>query len=147
MSESPSTMPLVSVLIPVYNGGRFLLASVQSALAQTYRDPEVLVLDDGSTDGAVDDLLAAVSDPRLRVLRHPNRGLSATLNRGIQEAEGELLARLDADDLAHASRIERQVEAMLADPSLVLVGGQVVRLVADADRQSTSAFPMSHEAI
>jgi glycosyltransferase involved in cell wall biosynthesis len=140
-------MPLVSVLIPVYNGGRFLLASVQSALAQTYRDLEVLVLDDGSTDGAVDDLLAAVSDPRLRVLRHPNRGLSATLNRGIQEAEGELLARLDADDLAHASRIERQVEAMLADPSLVLVGGQVVRLVADADRQSTSAFPLSHEAI
>jgi glycosyltransferase involved in cell wall biosynthesis len=110
--------PLVTVVIPSYNCGRFLQETLESAFAQTYRHIEVLVIDDGSTDDspAVLDRYAG----RVRVLRQPNQGVSAARNLGIRESSGELVAFLDADDLWHPEKLAKQV-ARFTDESVGLV--------------------------
>ena len=95
--ESASPALGVSVVIPAYNYARFLGEAVASALAQSWSPLEVIVVDDGSTD-ETPELLAGMHDPRLRVIRQENAGLSAARNTGIREARHELIAFLDADD-------------------------------------------------
>lgn len=119
-SGSDGTVP-VTVLLPVHNGGRFLLPAVESVLGQTHRDLELLVIDDGSTDGAVDGV-ARITDPRVRVLRQENQGLVASLNRGLAEARHELVARMDADDLCHPDRLLLQVDFLTTHPAVAAVG-------------------------
>jgi glycosyltransferase involved in cell wall biosynthesis len=116
--------PTISVLIPVYNGGEFLARALQSVLGQTFADFECLVLDDGSTDGSgeVAESIAR-ADPRMRVIRRENRGLVATLNELIQLARGELVARMDADDIALPERFGQQAAFLAAHPEVVCVGG------------------------
>jgi hypothetical protein len=115
-------VPAVTVLIPAYNAGSFLRSAVDSILSQTFDDFECLVIDDGSTDGAV-DALRAISDRRLRIERNPrNLGLIATLNRGIELARAPLLARMDSDDLALPTRLEKQVAMFESKPDLALLG-------------------------
>ena len=106
--------PLVSVIVPVYNGERFIAEAIQSALLQTYRNIEVLVIDDGSTDKTAAVLQAqAALDSRVRIIRQANGGVARARNRGLAEARGEFVAPLDADDLWDPSKIERQVDRML----------------------------------
>src|SRR5690349_19913154 len=108
--------PLVSVVIPVYNGERFVVEAVLSILAQTFRDLECIVVDDGSTD-RTPELLAIeqTGDPRLVVHRQPtNMGFRAALNTGCALARGELVARMDADDVSLPNRLERQVQFLRA---------------------------------
>jgi glycosyltransferase involved in cell wall biosynthesis len=113
--------PEVSVLLPVYNGERFLAATVRSLLEQTFRDFEIVAVDDGSTDGSV-QLLRTFSDPRIRIERNPrNLGLIETLNRGIELCRGEFIARMDADDVALPTRLEKQVTYLRQHPECVLV--------------------------
>jgi len=102
--------PKVTVLMPVLNGEDFLKQTLESIWAQTFTDFELLVVDDGSTD-STPDMLAACHDPRLRVLRNEVRHkLSGALNRGLEEARGELVARMDADDRMRCDRLARQVK-------------------------------------
>jgi glycosyltransferase involved in cell wall biosynthesis len=115
--------PLVSVLLPVYNGERYVGAAVRSLVEQTYRNIEVLALDDGSTDGSA-AAVERVVDARVRLLRFTHRGLSSVLNDGLAAARGELIARQDADDMAEPERIARQVAAFDACSELALVGCQ-----------------------
>jgi glycosyltransferase involved in cell wall biosynthesis len=103
--------PLVSVVLPVHDGERFLGEAVESVLSQTLRDFELVVVDDGSTDGT-QDVLAAVGDRRLRVVARPHRGLVAALNAGIAVASAPYVARMDADDVSEPQRLERQVELL-----------------------------------
>jgi len=119
-----SSGPLVSVVLPCYDAERFLPAALDSLLAQTYRNLEVLALDDGSGD-ATPGILAefAARDGRVRVLRNAaNLGVIRSLNRGVAEARGEIVARMDADDVAAPTRIERQVEMLAKRPEIDLVG-------------------------
>src|SRR5260370_39130690 len=117
-----ATNPLVPVWLPVRNGGAHLEAALASVLAQTFADFELLVLDDGSTD-ATPEILRAMRDPRLRVVTHPqNLGLVPTLNRGLELARGELVARQDHDDVSHPARLQKQVDFFRAHPDHVLVG-------------------------
>lgn len=116
--------PAVSILLPVFNGGVFLSAAIESLLAQTFVDFECLVLDDGSQDGSGDVAVGLASrDSRIRVIARENRGLVATLNELLGEARGALVARMDADDIALPERLGRQVEFMAAHPEVVCVGG------------------------
>lgn len=105
--------PLASVIIPAYNAERYLRQAVESALAQTHSNLEVVIVDDGSTDGTrrLADEIAA-TDPRVRVFTQENAGVGAARNRGIAEAHGEFLAPLDADDFWYPKKLERQIAAL-----------------------------------
>jgi len=107
-----SPTPSISVLLPVHNTEAYLEACLQSLARQTLSDFEVIAVDDGSSDhsGAILER-AASSDSRFRLLRQPHRGLVQALNNGLDGCRGELVARLDADDLAHPRRFELQAEA------------------------------------
>jgi glycosyltransferase involved in cell wall biosynthesis len=111
---------LVTVVICVYNAGDFLRPSVESILSQTYRNLEVLVVDDGTTDGCL-STIEALCDPRIRVLRQENRGKPAALNYALSEMSGEFYAVHDADDLSHPRRIEKQVRCMREHPDTAAV--------------------------
>ena len=112
--------PRVSVLIPAYNALRFLPQTVASALAQTWDDFELLIVDDGSTDGT-GAWVAQHPDARVRLLEQPNQGAATARNTGIAAARGEYIAFLDADDLWEPSKLERQVACLDARPEVGLV--------------------------
>ncbi len=117
-----ASTPRVTVFIPVYNRKHYITTAVESILAQTYTDFELLVLDDGSTDGTL-DALANCHDPRLRLERNPrNLGLPSTRNRGLELAQGEYIALLDSDDKAWPQRLARQVAVLDQRPDLVQIG-------------------------
>jgi glycosyltransferase involved in cell wall biosynthesis len=116
MSRSDS-QPLVAVIIPVFNARPYLRAAVESVLAQTYQNLELIVIDDGSTDGSV-EVLSGITDRRLRIERQANAGKPAALNRAIASTDAEFYAVNDADDLSHPTRLERLVACMQARPHL-----------------------------
>lgn len=111
----------VSVILPVYNPGHVLYEAVQSMLNQTHRDFELIIINDGSTDASA-SYLDALTDPRVRVVHQENRGLVATLNRGLGMARHELVARMDADDVSRADRLDLQSELLTLRPDVVAVG-------------------------
>lgn len=112
--------PRVTVLLAVHNGGAMLRDAVDSVLGQSYRDFELLVVDDASTDGAID---ALPTDRRIRILRNErNVGQVPSLNQGLDEARGEYVARLDADDTMRPVRLARQIAVLDAEPEVALVG-------------------------
>jgi glycosyltransferase involved in cell wall biosynthesis len=128
--------PLVTILLPCFDAQQFLDAALESLTRQTYGELDILAIDDGSRDGTprILDRWAA-RDPRVRVLRNgANRGLIETLNRGVAEARGAFLARMDADDIASPKRIEAQVRLFEVRPSLGVVGTAVRLVNADGDR-------------
>jgi len=118
--------PRVSVLMSVYDGEAFVAEAVDSILAQTFQDFEFLIVDDGSTDRSARILADyAGHDPRIRVLRQQHRGLIASLNRGLNEARGVYIARMDADDVALPERLVLQVTFLDANPSVAALGGAI----------------------
>lgn len=121
--------PTVSVVVIFYNAAPFLAEAVDSVVAQTYSDWELLLVDDGSTDGstAIAQQYVAAEPRRVKYLQHPGRqnlGMSATRNRGLTEARGAFVAFLDADDFWHPDKLERQVALLDANPSAGLVAGR-----------------------
>jgi len=121
--------PLLSVVMPVRNGARWLGEAIDSVVQQTLSELELLVIDDGSTD-ETPQILSAWSrrDSRIRVLRQHDRGLVAALNYGLAEARGQFLARLDADDRAVPERLERQIRVLESAPSIGLLGSWAQRI-------------------
>ncbi len=123
--------PLVSVVMPVFNGAAYLPEAVDSILGQTYENLELVAIDDGSTDDTP-RILAAVADRRVRVLTQANRGVAGALNAGIGASRGSLIARMDADDLSEPIRIERQVAYLQTNPRCVVVGTNA-RVISEED--------------
>ena len=101
-------MPLVSIIIPAYNAELWIAESIGSVLAQTWRELEVIVVDDGSQD-ATPEIVAGIGDPRVRLIRQENRGAAAARNHGLKLARGNYLQFLDADDLLSADKLELQM--------------------------------------
>ena len=123
MGTTSNTQPRISVLMPVYQAERYLEEAVESILAQSFDDFELLALDDGSTDASPRILEAlAGRDDRIRVRRAEHTGLVSQLNQGLAEARGEFIARMDADDVSHPARFERQLAYLDAHPDCVAVG-------------------------
>jgi glycosyltransferase involved in cell wall biosynthesis len=120
------SVPIVSVVMPVFNGEPFLRESVDSILNQTYRNFEFVIINDGSTDGST-ALLArfAQADSRVRVFWQRNQGYVVALNRGCALARGKYMVRLDADDVAIPDRLERQMDFLERHPEVAVVGGAV----------------------
>jgi glycosyltransferase involved in cell wall biosynthesis len=111
-------VPTVSVVIPTYNCATFLPAAIESVLAQTYKDFEILVVDDGSTD-STSELIAPYLD-RVQFIRQENRGLPGARNAGIRASHGEFIALLDADDAWLPEKLELQLPRF-ADPEVLIV--------------------------
>lgn len=110
--------PLVSIVIPCFNQGQYLAAAVESALAQTYKDIEVVVVDDGSSDDTAQVMEHFAGDARVKFLRQENLGPSAARNTGVAASKGTYLNFLDADDSIAPEKVERQLGALEADPGL-----------------------------
>lgn len=134
-------VPRVSVLLPVRDEAPYLDEALQSLSAQTFDDFEVLVVDDGSRDGSAEIADAhAREDSRFRVLRQPQSGLVAALERGRAEARGRFLARMDGDDVALPHRLEIQVAALDADARLGACGGGISYFPEDAVRDGARRY-------
>lgn len=119
--KTASTDPLVSVVVCTYNAGDYLVGALRSIVRQTHRNLDVLVIDDGSTDGSVEAAKAVIDDPRVRWLYQENAGKPTALNWALREVKGEFYAIQDADDLSYPNRIERLVAAMRAHPEVAAV--------------------------
>jgi len=115
-------MPKVSIVMPAYNASRYIAASIDSALAQTMDDFELLVIDDGSTDGTAAIVAGyAARDARIRSLANPqNSGVSATRRRGVEQAHGSWIAFLDSDDLWQPDKLARQMALLADNPTAVI---------------------------
>ncbi|HSE75680.1 MAG TPA: glycosyltransferase family A protein [Dongiaceae bacterium] len=115
--------PVVSVVVPAFNAAETISETLQSISRQTYRDLEVVVVDDGSTDGTAALVRRhAANDPRVRLVSQPNGGVASARNAGIRAGTGAFVAFIDADDLWHPTKIAKQVEALLAGgPEMALV--------------------------
>ncbi|HZB89950.1 MAG TPA: glycosyltransferase family 2 protein, partial [Stellaceae bacterium] len=136
-------VPLVSVVIPAYNRAAFLRRAIDSVLRQSFGDFEIIVVDDGSTDGT-DAAVAEHADRRLRLLRHEtNRGAAAARNTGIRAASGRLIAFLDSDDEWLPEKLARQVAAMQAAPTDVLLTTTGYFMVRERSRELRERTPQS----
>ncbi|MCW3846628.1 glycosyltransferase [Sphingomonas sp. LB-2] len=138
--------PRVSVVMPVHDGGRHLARSIGSILAQSLGDLELIVVDDGSSDG-IAEVLAGVRDPRLVVLRQEHRGIVAALNRGCAAARASLIARMDADDIARPDRLTLQAAFLDRHPGVAAVGSAVTYIDAAGRETGRHAYPCGAERV
>jgi len=109
--------PIVSVIMPVYNTAKYVQVAIDSVLAQTYADFELLIIDDDGSDNSI-DLCRAYDDPRIRIISQQNRGLAGARNTGIRNARGQFVALLDSDDLWEPKKLERHVEHLRRAPHI-----------------------------
>ncbi|WOZ36399.1 glycosyltransferase family 2 protein [Paenibacillus polymyxa] len=136
-------MPRASVILPVYNNAAFVLEAIHSILAQTYTDFELIVIDDGSTDGST-FLISQISDPRvIRIFHNTNRGLIASLNEGLKKANGEYIVRMDSDDISTPDRLAVQIAFMDQNPLIDVCGAAFT----SSNGGSIKVNPASHDEI
>jgi glycosyltransferase involved in cell wall biosynthesis len=126
----------VTVVIPTFNGEKYIVETIASVLNQTHEDLDVLVVDDGSTD-STRDAVRSVSDPRLRIVEQANSGVAAARNRGLAEASGDVIAFLDQDDIWFADKLHCQLP-LLADPGVGIVGALMAYLGDGGRRLGTA---------
>jgi len=119
--------PLVSIIIPVFNGERFLREAVESVLAQKYSPVEIIIVDDGSTDGTA--TVARSFPETVRYLHQTNHGPAAARNRGIEQAQGNLIAFADADDLWPSHKLELQLPYLIRDSKIDIVLGRIQQVL------------------
>lgn len=155
--------PEISAVLPVYNGEAYVREAVESILTQTFTDFELIIINDGSTDGSGAILRElAAGDPRIVLVERANGGLVSALNEGIERARADLIARMDADDVAMPDRFARQLARMLGEPDLGVLGsfirimdkaGRTIRLgdypvsVAEAARFMEHGCPVAHPTV
>src|ERR1700752_536565 len=123
-AAQPESSARIGVIIPVYNGAQTIGATIESVLAQSYRDFEVIVIDDGSTD-ATRSILACFGS-RITVLKQSNKGFCAARNAGIALCKSDLIALLDADDLWLPTKLEKSLAVITQSPEIALVYTNVI---------------------
>lgn len=144
--NAPPNIPTVSVVVPTYNAGRYIVEAVTSILNQDFTDFELLLIDDGSSDDTSRVVEPFAADPRVRLMRNEhNMGLIATLHRGYAECRAPLIARMDADDICDPARLGRQVVFLNHHPEVSIVGG-AIRFFGNVE-PNVFQFPTQHAAI
>ena len=135
--------PRISVLMPVYNGEKYLRQAIDSILSQTFRDFEFLIINDGSTDATV-EIITSYTDTRIRLIHNDtNLGLIATLNKGLDLAHGEYIARMDCDDISLPKRLAKQVSFMDRNSDVGICGTWIQFIGSNRIKK----YPLTHEAI
>lgn len=138
----------ITVLLACFNGAAWLDECVESVLAQSWTDFEFLVIDDGSTDDSGDILDRYASrDARMRIIHKSNTGLADSLNVGLAAARGEWIARLDADDVAFPTRLERQLAFVRKHEAVSFVGGGLIEIDSDGVEIAAFRYPKTHGAL
>jgi glycosyltransferase involved in cell wall biosynthesis len=141
-------MPKVTVLMPVYNGEKYLCEAIDSILNQTFTDFEFLIIDDGSTDKSL-EIINSYQDSRIKVVQHKeNLGVSEASNKGLTLAQGELIAKMDCDDISIPNRLQKQVNFLDNHHEITIVGSYVELI----DSQSKALnhqykYPLTHDDI
>jgi glycosyltransferase involved in cell wall biosynthesis len=129
--------PLVSVIIPVYNGDRYLKESIESVLAQDYQPLEIIIIDDGSTDNSAN--IAKSFGEKITYYYQENTGHGGAINYGVELAKGDYLAFLDADDLWEKNKLNPQMKVMLNEPEIDIVSGMVQQFFSPELEQESRA--------
>ncbi len=125
--------PLVTVLMPVYNGEKFLVETIDSVLNQSFRNFEFLIIDDGSTDLSL-KIIESYSDERIKIVKNSsNQKIIKTLNIGISLAKGKYIARIDSDDICLPNRFEKQIKFLNENPEIAVVGTDII-FINDSSR-------------
>jgi len=120
------TSPTISVIMPVYNGEKFLSKAIDSILKQSYTDFEFIIINDGSSD-STEQIIESYHDPRIVYLKNSaNLGLSKSFNIGIDKSHGKFIARMDADDISKPNRFERQIQFLEKRPHVDIVGSNLI---------------------
>ena len=119
-AKGKSKAPLVSVVMSVYNGEKYLREAIDSILNQTFNNFEFIIIDDGSTDSTL-EIIKSYKDPRIILISRENKGLVPSLNEGIKKARGKYIARMDADDISYSDRLFQQVQYMNAHPECIVL--------------------------
>ncbi len=141
-----SNLPLVSAVLAVYNGEDYLKQSIDSILAQTFTDFELIIIDDGSTDSTA-GIIEGYADRRIRALNQPNQGLAAALNKGIKLAGGKYIARQDHDDMAYPERFAKQVDFLEQHERCGLIGAWAEIWQEDRPSQRAHTHPTENEVL
>ena len=147
-----SKYPIVSVIMPVHNAGKFFVPAIESILTQTYKRFELIIVDDGSTDDSWKTIrsyrtLYPKTVHVYRTAKQLNAAGNGATDIGLTHAKGEFIARMDADDVARPKRIEKQVEFLLANPLVILVGTQADIIDKNGAIIGSKSVPTNHEAI
>lgn len=139
--------PLISVIMPIYNGGKFLSQAIESIQNQTLQNWELICIDDRSTDNSYEIIKNFASeDKRIKVFRNlTKKYLSGSLNLALKKAQGEYIARMDADDISLPFRFEKQVALLKKDNQLVAVGGQIEVINENNELLGLKKFPIKPE--
>ena len=139
--------PRVTVLMPVYNGEKYLRPAIDSILDQSFENFELLVINDGSTDNSM-GILKGYTDPRIRLIHNEqNLKLIKTLNKGIELAKGEYIARMDCDDISAIYRLEMQVDFLDRNPQVGLLGSNAIIISKAGKKLYCANYPSSHFTI
>jgi glycosyltransferase involved in cell wall biosynthesis len=147
MNQSIATQPLVSVILPVFNGGQFLLPAIVSIINQTYQNWELIIIDDGSTDNALDQI-KQLKEPRIRLISDGvNKGLAKRLNEAVAFAKGIYIARMDADDISFPLRLASQVNFLEKHTTIDLVGCRAVAFKENGVVIGLLPFAADHDAL
>jgi glycosyltransferase involved in cell wall biosynthesis len=137
----------VTVLMPAHNAEKYIAEAISSVLAQTFTAFELLVVDDGSTD-KTNAVIDQFNDNRIRLIRQPHSGVALTLNKGLQEAQGEYIARFDADDICLPGRLQAQADFLNSHPDYVLTGSDAEYISENGEHLfDFSCMGHSHEEI
>src|SRR5262249_27985914 len=145
-TKMPEPLPLVSVVMNVRNGAAYLQRAIDSVLTQTLHDLELVIVDDGSSDTTPAIIAAAAAaDPRVRAFRQEPAGISVAGNRGVAEARSDLIARLDADDIALPDRLERQAAWLEAHREVAVLGGWITGIDPQDRKLRVYQYPADPE--
>ncbi|MCM8820036.1 MAG: glycosyltransferase [Candidatus Omnitrophica bacterium] len=149
MKIQKNTHPLISVIMPVYNAGDFLVEAIESILHQTYKNFEFIIVDDASIDNSWQILkVFKKKDKRIKIYKFKkNVGVSQTVKFAIEKTKGKFLARMDADDVAHPQRLEKQLNYLLKNPQTVAVGSQCYLINKKGKILGRKTFPTKFEDV
>ena len=141
-------LPLISVLLSVYNGGPYLKEAIDSIIVQTYSNWELILIDDGSTDESAKIITNyAIDDARIVFIQKDNTGLSDSLNVGLRHAKGKWIARLDADDIAMPDRLEQQLRFVEENSEILLLGGGCIEIDEAGVNVKEHSYPPDHDTL